>query len=210
MKNILFVGAHHDDLELAIGGSVKRWVEEGGQVFCATLTDSTWTGPDGTRYRDPEQVQRYCLEAARVLGYTQIDLKYGPCFTLTYSDDKVVDLLNIIRRCEVDTLVAIDQSDAHKDHRVASEVALAAARELPRVLLTRVSWHSTPEVFQSRYFVDITRQFEAKRAALQCYRDEYERVGPTWERLVQAQATLYGLQAGCTLAEGFDVVKFLH
>ncbi len=210
MKHILFVGAHHDDLELAIGGSVKRWVEEGCQVFCATMTDSTWTGPDGTRFRDPALVQHYCHEAARILGYTQIDLKYGPCFTLAYSDDKVVDLLNIIRGHQIDTLVAIDPTDAHKDHRVASEVALAAARELPRVLLTRVSWHSTSASFHSRYFVDITEQFEAKRAALQCYRDEYERVGQKWERLVQAQATLCGLQAGCALAEGFDIVKFLH
>ncbi len=210
MKNILFVGAHHDDLELAIGGSVKRWVEEGCQVFSATMTDSTWTGPDGTRFRDPDQVQRYCLEAAGLLGYTQISLKYGPCFTLTYSDDKVLDLLNIIRRCNIDTLVTIDCADAHKDHRVVSEVALAASRDLPRVLLTQVSWHSTPESFQSRYFVEITEQFEAKRAALQCYRDEYERVGHKWERLVQAQATLYGLQAGRPMAEGFDIVKFLH
>ena len=72
--NVLFVGAHHDDLEVSSGGSVKRWVEEGCNVFSAILTDSTWTGPDGTRFRDPQQVESYCQKAARLLGYTQISL----------------------------------------------------------------------------------------------------------------------------------------
>ena len=58
--NVLFVGAHHDDLEVSSGGSVKRWVEEGCNVFSAILTDSTWTGPDGIRFRDPQQVESYC------------------------------------------------------------------------------------------------------------------------------------------------------
>ena len=35
MERILFIGAHHDDLELAIGGSVKRWTTEGKKIFAA-------------------------------------------------------------------------------------------------------------------------------------------------------------------------------
>ena len=46
--NILFVGAHHDDLELSCGGSVKKWVADGHKVFSIILTSSAWTGPDGT------------------------------------------------------------------------------------------------------------------------------------------------------------------
>lgn len=87
--NVLFVSAHHDDLEVSSGGSVKRWVEGGCNVFSAILTDSTWTGPDGIRFRDPQQAESYCQEAARLLGYTQISLNYCPCFTLVYSDEKL-------------------------------------------------------------------------------------------------------------------------
>ena len=77
--DVLFVGAHRDDLEVSSGGSVKRWVEEGCNVFSAILTDSTWTGPDGIRFRDPQQVESSCQKAARLLGYTQISLNYCPC-----------------------------------------------------------------------------------------------------------------------------------
>jgi LmbE family N-acetylglucosaminyl deacetylase len=207
--NVLFVGAHHDDLEVSSGGSVKRWVEEGCNVFSAILTDSTWTSPDGIRFRDPQQVESYCQKAARLLGYTQISLNYGPCFTLLYSDEKVTDLLQIISQHKIDMLVTISPFDAHRDHRVASEIALAATRKIPRVLLTQVSWNSTPQVFNPRYFVDITKQFEVKREAIRCYEDEYARTGHLWEKFIQAQGQLFGLQAGCEMAEGFEVVKFL-
>jgi LmbE family N-acetylglucosaminyl deacetylase len=74
--NILFVGAHYDDLEISIGGSVKRWVDEGHKVFSAILTTSTWKGPDGTCYRDPKEVKGFCQDAAGILGYTQVSLNY--------------------------------------------------------------------------------------------------------------------------------------
>jgi len=208
--NILFVGAHHDDLEVSAGGSVKRWVEEGHRVYSAILTDSTWTGPDGTPFRDAEKVEEYCQNAAAVLGYTQISRGYAHVFELSYTDDKVVDLLNIIGRNKIDTLVTIFPGDAHRDHRTASEIALAATRAVPQVLLTRVSWNSSPDLFRPRFFVDITNQFEAKQKAIRCYVDEYARTGALWEKFIRSTAELYGLEAGCELAEGFEVLKYRY
>jgi LmbE family N-acetylglucosaminyl deacetylase len=65
-------------------------------------------------------------------------------------------------------------------------------------------------VFNPRYFVDITHQFEVKRKAIRCYEDEYARTGHLWEKFIQAQGQLFGLQAGYEMAEGFEVVKFLY
>lgn len=206
--NVLFVGAHHDDLEVSSGGTVKRWSEEGHSVFSAILTDSTWRGPDGVLLRDKDKVQGYCLEAAKILGYTQISLNYSQCFELTYSDNKTQDILNIIGQYGIDTMITLWPQDAHRDHRVASEIALAATRKVPRVLLARVSWNSTPCPFNANYFVDITRQFDAKLAAMMCYKDEFKRTGRLWEIFVRSQGRLFGLEAGCDMAEGFEVLKF--
>lgn len=208
--NILFVGAHHDDLELSIGGSVKRWVAEGHKVFCATLTNSTWKGPDGINFRDVEKVKEYCRNASKILGYEPINLCYSSCFELNYSDDKVVDILNIINKYDIKMIVTIWPYDAHRDHRVAAEIALAATRTVPRVLMTRLSWNSTSKVFDPRYFVDIEETFEDKKRALSCYEDEYERRGREWEKYIKSQGQLFGLEANCELAEGFEVLKYLH
>lgn len=208
--NVLFVGAHHDDLEVSSGGTVRRWVTEGHKVFSAILTDSTWIGHDGTRFRDPGDVEAFCQKAAGMLGYTQINLRYSRCFELAYSDDKVVELLNIIDGHEIDAVLTIWPHDAHRDHRIASQIARAATRKVPRVLLARVSWNSTPVAFKPTYFVDITQQFETKRRALRCYEDEYARTGPLWEKFIRSQGELFGLEANCGMAEGFEVMKFLH
>lgn len=207
---ILFVGAHHDDLEVSIGGSVKQWVQEGSEVYSAILTNSCWVGPDGTRFRDPERVEKFCQKAARVLGYTQISLNHSPSLELTYTDDKVVDILKIIDTHRIELLVTLWPHDAHRDHRIASEIALAAARKIPRILVTQLSWNSTPQAFKPQYFVDITAHFKAKQEALRCYEDEYARIGSRWEKYILAQAQLYGLEAGCDLAEAFEVIRYRY
>ncbi len=46
--------------------------------------------------------------------------------------------------------------------------------------------------------------------ALQCYTQEYERNGESWEKYVLSQATLGGLEAGCDLAESFEVVRYAY
>lgn len=206
--NILFVGAHHDDLEVSVGGSVRRWVDNDHRVYSAILTDSTWTGPDGTRFRDATVIEACVQKAANVLGYTQISLNFCQCFELRYSDDKVVALLNIIDKYQIDTLITLTPKDAHPDHRATSEIAINASRKVPRVLLTRLSWNSYWMSFKPNYFVDITGLLETKSRALQCYYDEYARTGPLWENFIRSTAVLYGLEAGCELAEGFEVLKY--
>jgi len=207
--NILFVGAHHDDLELSVGGSVKRWAGEGHKIYSAILTTSTWKSPDGTRYRDPKKVEEFCRNAAGILDYTPISLNCCECCQLEYSDSKVVDILNIIKSHDIDMLITTWPYDAHKDHREASEIALAAARKIPRVLLAKISWNSTVQNFKPSYFVDINAQFDSKLKALQCYKDEYGRIGASWKEFIDSQSKLYGLEAGCKRAEGLEIVKYM-
>lgn len=208
--NVLFVGAHHDDLEVSIGGSVRRWVNDGHRVHSAILTDSTWTGPGGARFRDPVEIEGYVQNAAKVLGYSQISLNFSQCFELRYTDDKVVMLLDLITQHSIDTLITTTPNDAHPDHRVTSEIAINASRKVPRVLLTRVSWNSYPTKFQPNYFVDTTGSLETKSQALQCYKDEYARTGDLWESFIRSTAVVYGLEAGCEHAEGFEILKYSY
>jgi len=207
--NILFVGAHHDDLEISIGGTVKRLSLEGKKIYSAILTDSTWVNEKGEKFRDPKQVLKYCDNAANILGYIPINLSYGPCFTIEYSDDKVVTILNLIHKYDIDTLITIWPYDAHRDHRIASQIALAASRSVSKVLVTRLSWNKTIEKFDPNFFIRIDDMIEYKLKSIRCYEDEYARNKKKWEKYIYAMAGLYGLEAGCSYAEGFEIIKFL-
>ena len=208
--NILFVGAHHDDLEVSIGGSVSRWVSEGHRVFSAILTDSIWTGPDGKKHRRPEQVEEYTRRAAELLGYTPLNLNLAPCLNLHVCDDHVVRVLQVLSQHAIDMLITISPNDAHPDHRAAAEIALNASRKIPRVLSTRVSWNSYPGGFVPNFFVDVTGHLEKKSKAMMCFKDEYARTGKLWETYSRATAELYGLEAGCEHAEGYVILKYRY
>jgi LmbE family N-acetylglucosaminyl deacetylase len=210
VKNILFVGAHHDDCELAMGGSAKRWTEEGQKVCSAILTTSEWKTPEGAIRTTFAQTEKYCRKSAALLGYKPYNLQVSGDFDLRYDDSIVVSLLKIIRDENIDTLITIWPRDAHPIHRIASDIALNATRKVPNVLTAKISWNSSGHAFRPTFFVDITRYIELKIQALQCYEDEFERTGRYWERFIRSSCGMYGLEANCEYAEAFEVIKYRY
>ncbi len=210
MQNILFVGAHHDDCELAMGGSIKRWTDEGKRVSSAILTNSEWQTPAGTIQRSFAVTEQQCAQAGALLGYKPYNLQICRDFELRYDDAIVVSLLKIIAAEDIDTLITIWPHDAHPTHRIAADLALNTTRKLPNVLTTRISWNSSGHGFRPTFFVDITPYLELKIDALRCYADEFARTGRLWEKFIRSANSLYGLEANCDYAEAFEVVKYRY
>ena len=208
--NILFVGAHHDDLELSIGGSVKRWSSEGHQVYSVILTTSEWKTPDGNTIGSVDRFVEQCNNAAALLGYTPYHFKLCSDFELRYDDAIVARLLQVIEQHAIDTLITIWPYDAHPTHQTASRIALAASRKIPRILTVKISWNSVPEAYNPKYFVDISDFVEIKLDALRCYQEEFERSGGAWEKYVRSSAQLHGLESNCEFAEAFEIVRYVY
>jgi len=207
MERILFVGAHHDDLELAMGGTVKRWTMEGKKVFAAILTNSQWSAPDGKLMRDPARVIADCGRSAALLGFEPFHLDLSDAMNISFADAHVAKVLGLISATKIDTLVTIWGYDAHPAHRVAHAIAMAASRKVPNVLTAQLSWNSVPQAWNPNFFVEVTATLKYRIGALQCYEDEWERTGTLWEKYIRSTAALYGLRCGCEAAEGFEVVK---
>lgn len=207
MERILFVGAHHDDLELGMGGSVKRWTMEGKRVFAAMLTNSQWSAPGGRLFRDPARVVAECERSAGLLGFEPFHLDLSDANNIQFADAHVVKVLDLISTLRVDTIVTIWEHDAHPAHKATNAIAMAATRKVPNVLTVRLSWNAVSEAWKPNLFVDVTATLEHRIAALQCYQSEWERTGPLWEQYIRSTAALFGLECGCKAAEGFSVVK---
>jgi LmbE family N-acetylglucosaminyl deacetylase len=207
MERILFIGAHHDDLELGMGGTVKRWTGEGKKVFAGMLTYSQWRAPDGQVFRDRARVIVDCERSAALLGFEPFHLGLSDAVNLTFADAHVTKVHDLVSRTKIDTLVTIWRHDAHPAHRAANAIAMAATRRVPNVLTVQLSWNVVPQAWNPNFFVDVTATLEHRIAALRCYRDEWERTGALWEKYIRSTAALYGLRCGCEAAEGFEVVK---
>ena len=206
---IAFVGAHHDDLELSCGGSIAEWSSQGHSIFGITLTRSQWQTPDGTKMGDFSVMCQEADRASKILGYEPVNLSFSDDFELEFKDEYVCELLRVFERNNIDTLITIWPDDAHPTHRVCSEIALAASRKIPRILLVKVSWNPSPAKYNPSFYMDISKSYDKKLMALRCFETEFSRVGESWLVYADAESKLRGLESNLCRAEAFEILRWI-
>ena len=75
MKNILAVGAHFDDVELAVGGTLNYLSNKGAKVFKITLTDNVTKSKElklNVKFNSSKNSSR---NACKILGIKEIENK---------------------------------------------------------------------------------------------------------------------------------------
>ena len=207
MKNVLFVGAHPDDLEMMAGGLVNRIVCEGGNVHAITLTDGTWAGADGVVHRNNNNYLEEVENAAKILGYSYEHLN-EKTFNIRYKDEIVVKILKRINDLSIDTIICPWIKDLHIDHQMAARMAISASKNINKVLMGQINWYIGDDMFKPNIYFDITDQYKSKIEALRCYKSEMKRTGDKWESYQEALTNYYGLISGVPRAEGFITKKF--
>lgn len=198
---ILCVLAHPDDLELMAGGTIARWVSAGIEVDALTLSDGSWASPDGTVMREREEALADERCAAALLGYHVENLGY-PAMNLRYDDALVREVILRVERKKYGLLLCPWDRDLHHDHEVASRIALAASRRVPRVLMGQIN-HYVREVFTPNVFVDIGATWTKKIEAVACYKREWARTGQERLGFLDEVTRYYGRMIGAERAEGF-------
>jgi len=126
IRNVLFVGAHPDDLEWMAGGTVARIVREGGRVHLISLTKGTWKGPDGTLFRSDDITVAEMEKASNILGYT-FEYLDEPTLDLQFQDSLVVEVLRRLEMINADTIICPWIDDLHRDHEIAARIAMSAS-----------------------------------------------------------------------------------
>jgi bacillithiol biosynthesis deacetylase BshB1 len=223
----LVFGAHPDDAELGMGGTILKAVQAGRSVVVVD-----WTrGELGTR-GDGDLRVREASEAAAFMGLkerVQLDLGDG----YFEGDRKVLDLLvRTIRRYRPSVVWGNTLSDRHPDHGRAAAILRRAVfmAGLPKVLASEAN--SSPEFahltawrpqllgfyIQDHYrvphlVVDITAQGKAKMELLACYSSQFYQAASTEPEtpisrqdflpFVEARSREMGRLIGVELGEGF-------
>lgn len=178
--DILAIGAHPDDVEIGMGGTVRSLVKAGWRVGILDLTNGEPT-PMGT----VEGRLAESREAARILGV-------GERVTLDFPNRYLGDTVEaramvaeVIRRYRPDVLFAPYWQDAHPDHVAASQLA-DAARFYAK--LTKTDMEGEPfyprRVFyyfsihlrlhpDPSFVFDVSGSIEEKMAAVAGYRSQF-------------------------------------
>lgn len=194
-KNILFVGAHPDDIELGCGGTLLKHIERGDSVICLILTN----GEKGNRSRGKEE----CISSLNFLGVKEVFFGDFSDGYLKHNHKTVNFIESIIKKFNIQRVYTHDVNDTHQDHRNCSLSVSSAARRVGEVIL--FAGPSTTNLFDPHYFIEISeQQINKKINALNHYHSQLNR--PYFDNsILKKIAELNGSKCNVNYAEAFSL-----
>ena len=212
MADVICIGAHPDDVEIGMGGTVAKMVAQGLDVVMVDLTDGEPT-PHGTH----DIRVREATAAAESLGVRSRVLMPLVNRELMDTVSARTMLAEIIREHRPRVLFAPYPLDAHPDHIAASAI-VEAARFYSKFVKTEMAGepHFPARVYhyfavhlrllaKPSFVVDVSDTLEAKAAALACYGSQFgpETANGSVLKWVTGQARVWGDLIGCDGGEPF-------
>lgn len=217
--NILFFGAHPDDLEILCGGTIAKCATLGHSVWMAVATNGNVGSPTLGQAEIGAIRNKEALAASRILGAEGL-IWIDENDEFLFDDEKTrLKFVDAIRQAKAEVVVTHNPNDYHPDHIACSKLA-TDARILSAVRLIETEYShlpKTPELFYMdsiaglqflpQHFVDITANFPAKSQALLAHESQSQWVKAIFNQeitdLINVQASFRGLQAGVKHAEAF-------
>jgi bacillithiol biosynthesis deacetylase BshB1 len=223
--DVIAVGAHPDDAEIACGGLLARLVQQGYQVGIIDLTDGEPTpGSSG-----PEERLEEARQAAQTLGVQQRVTLELPNRRLFDSFESRVTLAKEFRKYRPKVVIGFGVKTplASPDHWQAMQIADAAIfysrltkwdeqfdHLPPHRISTQLYFRLAFEpVFlagvPSHFTVDISETIEAKLAAIQCYKSQFPPARAYVLERIRGLAASIGATCGFKAGEAFASVRSL-
>lgn len=210
---ILAVGAHPDDIELGCGATLALFKQRGHEVHLLVLTKGEASGD--ARLREKE-----CEQSALTIGADKVFFGNLEDTKITDGVETIMEIESLINKLKPNIIFAHSPKDGHQDHRNVGLAAVSAARNSKKLLL-----YESPAAlreFLPQLFVDVTSTFNIKLEALKAFGTQVSKVYFKGQNLNQKAhripyvsnaseglARYRGFQAGVTLAEAFEVGKFV-
>jgi LmbE family N-acetylglucosaminyl deacetylase len=201
-KTGVAVGAHADDVELAIGGTMARLRRAGARVVMVVLS---LPGDAKVRRREAEA-------AAKILGCElRVVMDDGK---RRIEDLKSYELVSMIDR-EVKELAPAAMfthgaSEFHRDHVLVHEACVSSQRLRFFDFFTYQPnfCRPVPVSFNPKVYVDISNTIETKMRAIEVHQSQFKCRGLDTE-IYRDMARMNGRMVGVQYAEGLDVARML-
>ncbi len=185
MAKILCIGAHFDDAEIGMGGTLLKHMDAGNEIHLAILfSDDNYAGDVSVRKQ----------EQTNSANYLKAKLHTFVAGTM------IKHITNRLDQIKADLLFFPYEVDYHQDHRFTSEVGLALSRNIGMSVLkylTLTSYNYYPNYLRT---IDI----ESKKQLVMCFKSQMERRPDYMERML-AQDRFFGslIPDDGDYAEGF-------
>ena len=201
-KTVLAIGAHPDDLEIGIGGTLARLHGVGAKVIMAIVSVPS----------EYETRVREAKEAARILGGEVRFLLNGrSCRVEDLKTYELVQILDaLVRELQPAALLTHGSADYHRDHVLVHNAAMSTQRlrYFDFFCYYPTNCRPVPISFLPRVYVDVSQTMEKKIQAINAHGSQFGGRGlgvDFYRETARAQGRIVGVD----YAEGLDVVRLL-
>lgn len=218
--NVLAIGCHPDDLEIACSGTLRKYVEQGANVYMCHVAN----GDQGHVVIEPEPLAALRAEEARkaamFIGAKEIFSIGVSDMQVNRHDQNQIDAVaDVVRITKPDVIITHNPEDYMQDHVETSHLATNGAfmSGLPHRSVNQPAFQSfIPTFFMDTlagvdfhpsHYVDISGQIERKLEALTMHESQVkwmlEHDDIDFVDMVRTCSRYRGYQCGVAYAEAF-------
>ncbi|WP_053956177.1 PIG-L deacetylase family protein [Inediibacterium massiliense] len=200
---VLVVGAHPDDIEPQMGGTIAKLTQKGHEVLILQVTK---TGDHIADIRIKESIVAASILKASIKHLNFNQDTFGLQRKVIQSIDQVIE------EFKPDEIYTCWEHDSHQDHRIVYEAVIAASRKNTANLYCFepiLPGGITPYGFESNYYVDISDTIQKKMESMIAYKSQIEKYGEDWIHAIYARAKIRGFQIHVPYAEAFKIIKLI-
>ena len=217
---VLAVGCHPDDLEIACGGTLRKYVEQGAEVYMCHVAN----GDQGHVVIEPQELAAIrtieAENAGKIIGAKQVfNLDVSDLQVNSHDLDVMDAMADIVRFTRPDVIITHNDDDYMLDHKETSVIATngsfcsgishrprkydAFSSFIPVFFMDTLAGVG----FQPTHYVDISNQIDTKIKALECHESQLkwmlEHDNIDFADMVRTCSKYRGYQCGVAYAEGF-------
>ena len=216
--NILFVGAHPDDIETFSGGTAALYAEQGHKVWFCVATN----GNVGSSTLPKEEIaavrHQEAKAAAGVIGAELIWLGFDDEFLIDSVETRHA-FIEAFRLSRPDVIFCHWREDYNPDHSISGMIVDECAHmgAIPNIKTESRPTDKIPHVyfvdtiagvnFSPEIYVDITKTFAKKVEMVAAHASQgqwmEDMFGYDMKTFLEIPARFRGLQASCPMAEAF-------
>ncbi|PLS16419.1 bacillithiol biosynthesis deacetylase BshB1 [Bacillus sp. M6-12] len=215
--DILAFGAHADDVEIGMGGTISKYAAQGKKIVICDLTKAELSSNGNVDTRVTE-----AKAAASILGAAERITLNLPDRGLFMKDEYIRKITEVIRTYKPFAIFAPYTADRHPDHgncaRLVEEAVFSAGIKKYETANGQEP-HRTRNLYfymingfhQPGFVVDISLHIEQKLASLNAYTSQFQKLEGSLDtplthgyiESIEARERLFGKEAGVAYAEGF-------
>ena len=206
-NRVLILSPHVDDGELACGGTIAKWIEEGKEIYYVAFS---WCGKSIPKRLPTDILKKECRRAAKTLGVPTERLFLLDYDVRTFPEfrQEILDTMIEFKKNINPELVLVPSShDTHQDHHVIYQEAIRAFKKETSIWGYEQPWNNLS--FTTDIFVKLKEEhLEIKLKALKHYKSQ---LGRSYfdNKYLHCLEQTRGMQINWPYAEAFELVRMI-